>query len=79
MQPSPVKVEVKIEAQPAQEVKSTVEDSEMAEQATDWSSFTMADSENPIYVTGDDGTIYQVAGQNEQVSYRTKQISCQIR
>lgn len=64
-----------MEAQPAQEVKSTVEDSEMAEQATDWSSFTMADSENPIYVTGDDGTIYQVAGQNEQVSYRTKQIN----
>ncbi|XP_076265666.1 chromodomain-containing protein chromator isoform X2 [Rhynchophorus ferrugineus] len=33
---------------------------------TDWSSFTMADSDNPIYITGDDGTIYQVAGQNEQ-------------
>ncbi|XP_019763938.2 uncharacterized protein LOC109540159 isoform X1 [Dendroctonus ponderosae] len=33
---------------------------------TDWSSFTMADGDNPIYVTGDDGTIYQVAGQNEQ-------------
>lgn len=68
MPPSPVKVEVKVEAQTAPEVKSTVEDSEMADQATDWSSFTMADSENPIYVTGDDGTIYQVAGQNEQVN-----------
>ncbi|XP_060529547.1 uncharacterized protein LOC132703984 isoform X2 [Cylas formicarius] len=32
----------------------------------DLSTFTMADSENPIYITGDDGTVYQVAGQNEQ-------------
>lgn len=38
-----------------------------ATEQTDWSSFTMADGDNPIYVTGDDGTIYQVAGQNEQV------------
>nr|CAH7758281.1 unnamed protein product [Callosobruchus chinensis] len=28
--------------------------------------FTLADSDNPIFITGDDGTVYQVAGQNEQ-------------
>nr|CAI5840277.1 unnamed protein product [Callosobruchus analis] len=27
--------------------------------------FTLADSDNPIFITGDDGTVYQVAGQNE--------------
>lgn len=32
----------------------------------DMSSFTLADNENPIFITGDDGTVYQVAGQNEQ-------------
>lgn len=32
----------------------------------DLSSFTLADNENPIFITGDDGTVYQVAGQNEQ-------------
>lgn len=31
----------------------------------DISSFTLADNENPIFITGDDGTVYQVAGQNE--------------
>lgn len=35
--------------------------------APDMSSFTLADNENPIFITGDDGTVYQVAGQNEQV------------
>nr|XP_023020562.1 uncharacterized protein LOC111509102 isoform X2 [Leptinotarsa decemlineata] len=33
---------------------------------TDMSAFTLADNENPIFITGDDGTVYQVAGQNEQ-------------
>ncbi|KAJ8985990.1 hypothetical protein NQ317_013874 [Molorchus minor] len=33
---------------------------------TDLSSFTLADNDNPIFITGDDGTVYQVAGQNEQ-------------
>lgn len=32
----------------------------------DLSSFTLTDNENPIFITGDDGTVYQVAGQNEQ-------------
>ncbi|KAK9877063.1 hypothetical protein WA026_016089 [Henosepilachna vigintioctopunctata] len=32
----------------------------------DLSSFTMNDEEAPIFITGDDGTVYQVAGQNEQ-------------
>lgn len=32
---------------------------------TDISSFTLTDNENPIFITGDDGTVYQVAGQNE--------------
>lgn len=32
----------------------------------DLSTFTMADAEKPIYITGDDGTVYQVAGQNDQ-------------
>ncbi|KAK4875445.1 hypothetical protein RN001_011867 [Aquatica leii] len=36
-------------------------DSEM----TDLSTFNLADSETPLLITGDDGTIYQVAGQNE--------------
>lgn len=34
--------------------------------SADLSSFTLADNENPIFITGDDGTVYQVAGQNEQ-------------
>lgn len=54
-----------------QEVEEEQTAAEAADAATtdqtDWSSFTMADGDNPIYVTGDDGTIYQVAGQNEQV------------
>ncbi|KAL3268895.1 hypothetical protein HHI36_007983 [Cryptolaemus montrouzieri] len=33
---------------------------------TDLSSFTLSDGEAPIFITGDDGTVYQVAGQNEQ-------------
>nr|CAH7758278.1 unnamed protein product [Callosobruchus chinensis] len=28
--------------------------------------FTLADSDNPIFITGDDGTVYQVAGLSEQ-------------
>lgn len=34
--------------------------------SADLSSFTLTDNENPIFITGDDGTVYQVAGQNEQ-------------
>ncbi|CAG9865242.1 unnamed protein product [Phyllotreta striolata] len=34
--------------------------------APDMSSFTLTDNDNPIFITGDDGTVYQVAGQNEQ-------------
>ncbi|KAF5273951.1 hypothetical protein FQA39_LY01066 [Lamprigera yunnana] len=33
---------------------------------TDLSSFNLSDSETPLLITGDDGTIYQVAGQNEE-------------
>ncbi|XP_050303182.1 uncharacterized protein LOC126740993 isoform X2 [Anthonomus grandis grandis] len=47
------------------EEPTTAAETADAEQ-TDWSTFTMADGEDPIYVTGDDGTIYQVAGRNEQ-------------
>ncbi|XP_066146857.1 microtubule-associated protein futsch isoform X1 [Euwallacea fornicatus] len=66
--PKPVvpKPEIKIENTASEAVKVSNEDTLGVEDTTDWSSFTMADNDNPIYVTGDDGTIYQVAGQNEQ-------------
>ncbi|KAF2903635.1 hypothetical protein ILUMI_02542 [Ignelater luminosus] len=32
----------------------------------DLSTFSLTDSETPLLITGDDGTIYQVAGQNEE-------------
>ncbi|KAF5296354.1 hypothetical protein FQR65_LT10246 [Abscondita terminalis] len=32
----------------------------------DLTTFNLADSETPLLITGDDGTIYQVAGQNEE-------------
>lgn len=53
------------QAEPA--VEAHVEPSTEAAAAvdTDISSFTLADNENPIFITGDDGTVYQVAGQNE--------------
>lgn len=33
---------------------------------TDLNSFSLADAESPLLITGEDGTIYQVAGQNEE-------------
>lgn len=33
---------------------------------TDLNTFSLADSESPLLITGEDGTIYQVAGQNEE-------------
>ncbi|KAL1505986.1 hypothetical protein ABEB36_005427 [Hypothenemus hampei] len=57
--------QVKVESTATEPQTSTQSEIDTADQ-TDWSSFTMADSDNPIYVTGEDGTIYQVAGQNEQ-------------
>lgn len=53
---------------PASEIvgDANVDASANAPVTTDLSSFTLADNENPIFITGDDGTVYQVAGQNEQ-------------
>lgn len=61
-----VKQEIQTPVVTAQETASAETPVAQAEAVTDWSSFTMADGDNPIYITGDDGTIYQVAGQNEQ-------------
>ncbi|CAG9773071.1 unnamed protein product [Ceutorhynchus assimilis] len=68
--PSPVKKEepslLKTEETPAVDETSQPEVLDTALEQEDWSSFTMNDGENPIFVTGDDGTVYQVAGQNDE-------------
>lgn len=50
-----------VAAEQAQTVTVAAPDGE-----TDLSTFTLNDGEAPIFITGDDGTVYQVAGQNEQ-------------
>lgn len=36
------------------------------EQVAELSTFTLAGGDQPVFITGDDGTVYQVAGQNEE-------------
>ncbi|CAH1119165.1 unnamed protein product [Phaedon cochleariae] len=50
----------------SQQQQHVSQDDQAASLAPDMSTFTLADNENPIFITGDDGTVYQVAGQNEQ-------------
>ncbi|KAJ8966970.1 hypothetical protein NQ314_003193 [Rhamnusium bicolor] len=53
------------EPEPPVETPAASVDASENTMTTDISSFTLADNENPIFITGDDGTVYQVAGQNE--------------
>lgn len=46
-------------------VDQVVEATVAAAVETDISTFTLATDDRPMFITGDDGTIYQVAGQNE--------------
>ncbi|XP_050505944.1 titin isoform X2 [Diabrotica virgifera virgifera] len=63
-EPSITQVPAAIQQEP--EENAAAETSGINALAPDMSSFTLNDHDNPIFITGDDGTVYQVAGQNEQ-------------
>ncbi|XP_072387482.1 uncharacterized protein Chro isoform X3 [Diabrotica undecimpunctata] len=63
-EPSITQVPVAIQQEPEENVAG--ETSGINALAPDMSSFTLNDNDHPIFITGDDGTVYQVAGQNEQ-------------
>jgi hypothetical protein len=56
-EPAPVVLAPKV-AQAVDETPTAVE--------ADLSTFTLAAGDRPMFITGDDGTVYQVAGQNEE-------------
>jgi hypothetical protein len=56
-EPAPVVLAPKV-AQAVDETPAAVE--------ADLSTFTLAAGDRPMFITGDDGTVYQVAGQNEE-------------
>ncbi|KAG5878363.1 hypothetical protein JTB14_008723 [Gonioctena quinquepunctata] len=55
-----------LEEEPAAAAAESAPEASTDNLGADMSTFTLADNENPIFITGDDGTVYQVAGQNEQ-------------
>ncbi|XP_044755585.1 uncharacterized protein LOC123314381 [Coccinella septempunctata] len=58
---------VEMPQQETQEATMAVASAAAANPEADISSFAaLGDGEAPIFITGDDGTVYQVAGQNEQ-------------
>ncbi|CAH0554500.1 unnamed protein product [Brassicogethes aeneus] len=52
-------------AAPAEPAPAPAE-AQTAAEADLGAAFALGDNEQPIFITGDDGTVYQVAGQNEQ-------------
>lgn len=56
--PKPVISMPSLDAEPVETQAPTVN--------TNVSTFTLASTDQPMFITGDDGTVYQVAGQNEE-------------